>query len=366
MCLTEAENTDRGFAWKKCDLLNLKSQTAHIGATREIKLSEVSHIFCLTIKNRAAGSAARKGAQMDVDTFSIYDTRLRYTNETDRGIDAIRGWLRKKFQHYGYFYRILHRLGREGFAVEQDPETRARYKKIAKDHWYGRRGDLEFVAKKYPNGFEIEFFQNVIHKNQNGGRYDFDKLEKMPYLIRLQYTKYMRIVVDMLKYFVEVKDITKPVGKTAEEKIVIDLSCNFRMLPDKDFDIHILDGTDPGEGYGWGGYPGVTKDRDGKDVKNGDVKYFRQWYTGRLMRGRVYYRANQQFWAITDKNNVELVQSARELFDPTPEDFRQPRKAPDRAPDDYKKRRAAIDETKNGELIAELRRRGLKVRIKNG
>jgi len=303
---------------------------------------------------------------MTSDTFAIYDTRMNYTNNTDRGTDTSRGWLRKKFLHYSYFYKILHTLEREGFAVEQDPETRARYKSIAKDHWYGRRRDLEFVARKYPNGFEIEFFQNAVHENPNGGRYDFDKLEKMPYLIRLQYTKYMGIVVETLKSLVEVKDITKPVGKTAEEKIVIDLSCNFWMLPDKDFDIHKLDGTDPGEGYGWGGYPGKTKDRDGKLVKNGDIKYFRHWWTGYLMRGRVYYRANQQFWAITDQNNVELVQHANMMFDPTQEDYSCPRKAQNRAPEEYKKRRAAIDETKDKELIAELRRRGLKVRVKNG
>ena len=299
-----------------------------------------------------------------LDEYYINDTRLSFINNTDRGRDVKRGWLEKKFLHYSYFYKILHRLEREGFAVEQDPDTRARYKNIAKDYWYGRRRDLEFVAKKYPNGFEIEFFQNVIHKNPHGGRYDFDKLEKMPYLIRLQYTKYMGIVVETLKSLVEVKDITKPVGKTAEEKIVIDLSCSFWMLPDKNFNIHKLDGTDPGEGYGWRGYPGATKDRDGKPVKNGDVKYFRHWWSGYLMRGRVYYRANQQFWAITDQNNVELVQHANMMFDPTPEDFAQRRKAPNRMPEEYVNHKSEINKAKSKELIAELQRRGLKVNIK--
>ena len=78
-----------------------------------------------------------------------------------------------------------------------------------------------FVAAKYPNGFEIVFFQNVIHKNPHGGRYDFDKLKKMPYLIRLQYTRYMRMVVDTLKSLVEVKDKTYPIGRTAEAMIVL-------------------------------------------------------------------------------------------------------------------------------------------------
>lgn len=299
-----------------------------------------------------------------LDEYNINDTRLSFKNNTDRGRGIKRGRLGKKFLHYSYFYKILHRLEREGFAVEQDPDTRARYKILAKDHWYGRRSDLEFVAAKYPNGFEIVFFQNVVHKNPHGGRYDFHKLEKMPYLIRLQYIKYMGIVVDTLKSLIEVEDKTRPVGKTAEERIVIDLSCNFWMLPNKDFDIHKLDGTDPGEGYGWGGYPGPTKDRDGKLIKNGDIKYFRSSWNGYLMRGRVYYRANQQFWAITDQNNVELVQHANMMFDPTPEDFAQRRKAPDRMPEEIKDRKSEINKTKSKELIAELRRRGLKVNFR--
>ena len=296
------------------------------------------------------------------DTYYISDTDLRYTNNTDRGIPSC-GWRKKKFKHYGYFYRILHMLEDEGFTVEKDPETLEKYPRISKNHWHAKRGDLEVNARKFPNGFEIEFYQDMVHKNPHGGRYDFDKLEKMPYLIRLQYQKYMGRVVRTLKSLADVEDVTKPVGRTAEEKIYFDLAYGFRMLPKGGFDIHDLDGTDPGEGYGWGGYPGETKDRDGKPVKNGDIKYFRHWRSGRLMRGRVYYRANQQWWAITDKYNIELVQHANIMFDATPEDLAIRRKAKDRAPEEYKKRREAIEDTKTKELIAELKRRGVKVRI---
>lgn len=300
---------------------------------------------------------------MCIDEFSVNDTKITFYNRTDRGNDPKHGWLNKQFRHYGYFYRILHALEAEGFCVEKDPVILEKYKSISKNCWYGCRGDLQFGARKYNNGFEIEFFQDVVHENSHGGRYDFHKLEKMPYLIKLQYTKYMKIVVETLKSLVEVKDITQPIGKTAEEEIVIDLTCSFHMLPDKDFDIHELDGTDPGEGYGWGGYPGATTDRDGKLIKNGDIKYFRQMYTGQLMRGRVYYRANQQFWVIINKYETELVGGPKGLFDATPEDYKFRRIAPNRAPMEYKKRRKAIEETGDAELIAELRRRGLKVKV---
>lgn len=299
---------------------------------------------------------------MDIDTYKRDDTRLSFYNNTDR---SQRGhdWLHGSKKHYGYFYRILHRLEAEGFVVQQDPEVQQRYKKIAKDHWLGRRGDLEFYARKYPNGFEIEFFQDIVHENLHGGRYDFHKLEKMPYLIRLQYIKYMGIVVDTLESLVEVKDLTEPVVKSAEEKILIDLSCNFHLLPDKDFDLRRLDGTKPGIGYGYGNYEYPFEDRDGKPLLNGDVKYFRQYRSGRLMRGRIYYRANHQFWVIINEHEIELA-NPKGLFDPTPEDFGERRKAPDRAPKEYRERRSAIDDAKDKELIAELRRRGLKINVK--
>ena len=96
-------------------------------------------------------------------------------------------------------------LGTEGFEVRKDPEVD---KIIRNDYWIGKRGDLEFHAEKYPNGFKIEFFQNVVHENRNGGRYDFDKFQKMPYMIRLQYKKYINQLIRLLKCLVDVEDTT--------------------------------------------------------------------------------------------------------------------------------------------------------------
>ncbi len=298
---------------------------------------------------------------MDIDTMRICDTSLYFKNNTDR---SPHGWGHRQYRHYSYFYKILHRLQREGFTLEKDPDTLKNFPSISKDHWYGKRGELEVYGKKYPNGFKIEFFQNVICENQNGGKYDFQKLQKMPYLIRLQYIKYMGIVIDMLESLVKVEDITKPMGRTAEEKILIDLSLDFHMLPSLDFNLHELDGTKPGVGYGWGNYEYHFEDRDGKPLRNGDFKCFRQHWSGVLMQGRIYYRANQQFWVIINDTEIELAYY-NELFDPTPDDLQLRRKAPDRTPEEYKKRKKAIAETNNIELIRELRRRGLKVNVKS-
>ena len=108
------------------------------------------------------------------DKFYIHDTKIFFRNNTEKDFED--DWLKHKFRHYGYFYQILNMLAADGFDVQADPNVD---KIIRKDHYIGKFHELEFEAKKYPNGFEIGFFQNVVYENPNGGRYDFDKLSKV-------------------------------------------------------------------------------------------------------------------------------------------------------------------------------------------
>ncbi len=283
---------------------------------------------------------------MNCDSYSIHDTTISFINETDRG--QKKDWLKHKFRHYGYFYQIMNMLAAEGFNVQQDPDVD---KIIRRDYWIGKRGDLEFDAQKYPNGFKVQFFQNVVYENQSGGRYDFDKLEKMPYLIRLQYKKYMNKIIELLKTLVVVDDKTSRRPKLAEDKIKYYYAESCHHEPkDTNFDLRSLDGlTQPT-------YNGL--DRDKKELHNGDMKYFRN-ISGYLSRGVVYHNLNNMWYVITDKYTVRNV-AAHELFDLAPDDFRG-RKVKAKIPKEYQERRDAISRTKTKELIAELRNRGLKV-----
>ena len=267
---------------------------------------------------------------MSRDSYSVYDTTISFVNETERS--PKKDWLHHEFCHYGYFHRIMNMLAAEGFNVQQDPDVD---KIIRRDYWIGKRGDLEFDAQKYPNGFKIQFFQNVVHESQSGGRYDFNKLEKMPYLIRLQYKKYLNKILELLKTLVVVDDKTSRRPKLAEDKIKYYYAESCHHEPkDTNFDLRSLDGlTQPT-------YNGL--DRDKKELHNGDMKYFRN-ISGYLSRGVVYH-------------NV----AAHELFDLAPDDFRG-RKVKAKIPKEYQERRDAINGSKTKELISELRRRGLKV-----
>lgn len=97
-----------------------------------------------------------------------------------------------------------------------------------------------------------------------------------------------------------------------------------------------------------------------KTIRNGEIKYFRG-RNGYLYRGRVYHDLNNMWWVIINKFEVKRV-AAFELFDLAPGDKRG-RIAPLRIPPEYISRKQAVSQSATKELVAELRKRGLKVKI---
>lgn len=286
-----------------------------------------------------------------MDSFRVYDTELRYENKTDRDH---RPWGRNaNFLHYGYLWQILNVLKDEGFEMESD-KTVSRI--IRKDYIVGRRKDLQFRAHKFPNGFEIIFFQDIIHENPNGGFYDFHKRSKMPYLIGLQYEKYMKKCVEKLKTLVEVKDNSRIKTKMAEDYIKASYveSCHYPQT-DMNFDLHALDGLVHEGMYGL--------DRDKKEIHNGDIKYFRNKWDGYVYRGRVYYDLNMNWFVILNKTEVDVV-SCWELFDPGPEDNLHRKKDPEHstAAKEYRNHMNKLAQESTKDLIIELKRRGIFVK----
>lgn len=284
---------------------------------------------------------------MNKNSYRVYDTTIYYRNNTVNAPKGLDSW-RFKYPHFGTLHRIFNMLRAEGFTIENDAEVA---KCIRRDYYIGRRGDLELYAHRYPAGFEIMFFQNVVIENKSGGRYDFHKFQKMPYMIRLRFMKYRDKIIALLKSVEDLKDESKADPRLAEEWIKARYVEEWHHeQKDMNFLLSDLDGQTQ-ESYN-------GRDRDEKTLHNGDVKYFRHW-DGRLYRGRVYHNINNMWWVILDRFTVRNVASF-ELFDLTPEDNRR-RQAKPRIPEAYQKRRQAIEDTKTKELVNELRRRGVKV-----
>lgn len=279
--------------------------------------------------------------------FSINGTVLNFHQDDEKG-----SILYENFQHYKLYRQVLDYLGSIGFYVGEDKEIKKKYPSLNKDRNRGRYGDLEFKSERYPAGFKIEFFQNIVFENRHGGEYDFDKLDKMPYLIRKQYELTMK---KLAKFLLDkgIPDTTKPVYKNAKAKIKYDYVKSWHH-PQKDMNFLLsdLDGQ-TSEVYN-------SKDRDGKILHNGEIKYFRD-YKGYLCRGKIYHHINNMWWVIVNEKEVRNIASF-DLFDLTPDEFRG-RKATAKIPGIYKIRREELTKATSKELINELRRRGL---IKKG
>jgi hypothetical protein len=237
-----------------------------------------------------------------------------------------------------------------GFQVGRDPRYVQDYKIISKHHWYGRKGDLEFKAERYPAGWKIEFFQNVNFKNRAGGYYDFDKYKMMPYMVKLVFRNEIRHIKGFLNGLGCV-DESNPVYKLASDRVkadYVDSWHHFQKSMDE-FELRDLNGQTSE-------MTSNRQDRDKKTIYNGQLKYFRDW-GGRLARGVVYHNINNMWWVITNKFELRN-QADFDLFDPTPEDFKARRIKKDVKPKEYLERKEKLQAASTRELINELKRRG--------
>ncbi len=273
--------------------------------------------------------------------FRNEDTEVNHQNRWDGSLP-----------HYGLFHKTMNFLSSLGFSVGKDPRIERDYKCLSKDHRYGRKGDLEFKAERYPAGFKIEFYQNVVFENKCGGEYDFDKYKKMPYLVKKQFL----LTCEKLRtYFLSLgyADKSRPEVTTAEGRVKRDFVESFHHSPkDMNFNLSEYDGltvtTIPGK------YDTGYRDRDKKPLYNGEIKYFRD-YHGYLCRGRIYHRLNMMFWIIVNDTET-TIRADHELFDLTDSEPRG-RVARKKVPKEYTEKVSFLGGLTVKELERELKKR---------
>lgn len=140
--------------------------------------------------------------------FKIYDTSVTLHCSSGRPSKR-RGWSISDVPDWETFNRVLDVLRGIGFEVGRDPEIERHYSILGHTHRYGKWRDLEFKANTYTTGCKIEFFQNVVFENPNGGQYDFSRRTKMPYLTGKRFDLAVKLIREHLvaRNFLETTEV---------------------------------------------------------------------------------------------------------------------------------------------------------------
>lgn len=185
------------------------------------------------------------------------------------------------------FARIVQQLNRMGWTVAPWVDS-DKYKAIALDRRTCAKGDLQAQLSLSGRHIELEMWQDVQNvENCNGGRYDFDKAERMTYLQRLEMERTRRRIRDYLCNVFTDYTFDPPKIKSPNP----DPLAYFNDTWDSEFEkrrgTHRFNrGAD-----GWPSDNELAswsrKDADGALLSHGDLRWTRD-RKGRLLRGRVY------------------------------------------------------------------------------
>lgn len=239
------------------------------------------------------------------------------------------------------FNRLVGVLERRGFTIGRDPRITKQYPSLDNQHRLGcaptPHGDLWVHAEVYPAGCKFEFFQEVVIVNSNGGRYDFDRVAKMPYLIRKKFEGARRAMLEHLaaRGFARHEKaatacVAAPIGRwlcATEDQALQITDCEisaaalayFNDLWDGEYEkrrgSHRFErGLD-----GWPSDSALAScwrrtDADGERIEHGQVRCIRD-RQGYIRRGRVFGGINGMWMVVFGPGRLDCTHvSAHELF----------------------------------------------------
>lgn len=244
-------------------------------------------------------------------TFRLFDATLVVAASTDQEDRRLGGGTKRP--DWETFNRVHHALEDGGFAFGPDPLFTTRYRSLSKYRRLGSRetpqGTLFVATDLYPVGCKFEFFQEVVTINRNGGRYDFDRIDKMPYLIRKAFDAAIRRARAHLldRGFA---DTSKLDGPNPEPLTW------FNQCWDSEYERQR--GTHRFE-RGPDGWPTAKETTSGYPGRihhpHGSLRYFRH-HNGRMLRGRVYGGINGMWTVICGPGRHDVAQAyCTELFE---------------------------------------------------
>lgn len=202
------------------------------------------------------------------------------------------------------FKRIIQQLNRLGWSCEIPQEKIDTYGfSYSTGSRYCQKGDLK--ADLSLNGRRIEFkmFQNINAPDRPdwGGRYQNDKEQHMPYLMRLEMERTRRRIRDYLcnvfdgYEFKQGKPEAGPGKLTATEFVFQTIADSWHYVPEL--------------GHARISMPGYNdKSADGKTVTHGCPVYTTDM-KGRIIKGTAYYNLNSSWWVVTGKYGYTCAQA---------------------------------------------------------
>lgn len=190
--------------------------------------------------------------------------------------------------------RVLEVLNRRGFGMHRDPYYKDKYRILSKYHHYGRQGDLEVKTEASGRSCKIEFFQNLVVENRNGGYYDFGKRQKMPYLVGKQYEAARRAIVVLIE----------SLGGTLKLDVKLKGYAFLKAERDRLDASHRMYDRAPELYNATSGAGGLLRD--------GDIVFFRG-FDGRWQRGQTWRHINNMWWVLLPCGTVRNIGS-HDLF----------------------------------------------------
>lgn len=225
-----------------------------------------------------------------------------------------------KYSHYGWGWRCINLLKKAGFEIVQsstDPFP-GNTTEIYTAMLIGHKDHLKFTYNRYPAGFEFTFYQDIhTQREDQQGYYEFNKYEQLPYLQKLMFQKYSAQLIDlMITSNDDSIQIEKdPARLSPEDAIIYDHNRSWHHSKTIN-KLSEIDGEKPS---------------DSSNFANGSIKYFRDEYSGRIQRGKIYHNINNMWWIITGPNtrrNIadhnlldfsQIVKPHERIVTPTPQ-----------------------------------------------
>lgn len=275
--------------------------------------------------------------------FKTYDSSLIvHTEKVNRPADPRRRSWGPGFQSPDWetFNRLMKVLEARGFSVGRDPHIDKHYPTLGPQHRAGLvatpHGDLKFEAEASQTGCKIDFYQDVVTDHPRSGKYDFDRVAKMPYLIRKKFEGAIAACTEHLRTrgFIDTdRARTATPGRPIGDRLSVcdgarfddsgEVSAAalayFNSTWDGEYErkrgVHRFErGPD-----GWptareiGGY-GRNHDRDKHEIRHGEIRYCRD-LKGWLRRGRVFGGINGQWMVVYGPGQRDFTHaSSFELF----------------------------------------------------